>query len=334
MTEISIIVPVYNNVQTIDRCVSSVIRQTFFDIELILINDCSDDGSWEKLSDLAKAHRKIKLINHATRQSASIARKNGIHASLGNFIMFLDADDFLDDFACEKALAAIRSRRVDILQFGTLIRDNGATPQQLAWFERFVNNKVVGPLIGPLIKYCFLDKRFPFTLWNKIYRASLVKIAAANVPDQPTFKAQDLLLQFFILMYAVSFDAVDEALIHYSYGEGITGGSNFDQKKLDMHMSQVNVALEIFAYLERRHASQVFDAILRQIAKHLIIDNLHSVQLCKDTDLETYAKKSFLASWGDGIGRFPSTFPAGFSRLLKEVMSESPFNEQLLAMRG
>jgi hypothetical protein len=181
-----------------------------------------------------------------------------------------------------------------------------------------------------LIKRCFVDRQFPFTLWNKIYRASLVKVAAAHVPDQPTFKAQDLLLQFFILMYAVSFDAMDEALINYSYGNGITGGSSFDQTKLDTHMSQVYVAKAIFDYLESRHASQVYDDIVKQIAKHLIIDNLHSVQLCKGTNLENYAKELFIKSWGDGRSSFPSTFSAGFVELLKAVLSEHAINEQFL----
>lgn len=91
---ISVIIPVYNVKPYLDECVQSVIKQTYHDYEVILVDDGSTDGSGKICDDYAKSHSKIKVI-HKSNGGLSDARNYGIKASSGEYITFLDSDDYI-----------------------------------------------------------------------------------------------------------------------------------------------------------------------------------------------------------------------------------------------
>ena len=90
----SIIIPVYNTKNYLDNCIKSVIRQKFKNIQLILINDCSTDGS-KKICEKYKKKFDLTLINHKKRLGAAISRNHGLKLAKGEYIIFLDSDDYL-----------------------------------------------------------------------------------------------------------------------------------------------------------------------------------------------------------------------------------------------
>ena len=91
---ISIIVPVYNGEKYIDKCVMSVLNQEYKNIELILVNDGSQDRSKEILDNWANKNEKIKVINQ-NNSGVSVARNNGIEMAKGKFLTFVDVDDYI-----------------------------------------------------------------------------------------------------------------------------------------------------------------------------------------------------------------------------------------------
>lgn len=94
MREISIIVPVYNVEKYLDRCISSILEQSFTDFQLILVNDGSKDNSGTICDEYAKKDSRIKVI-HQENLGLSAARNIGIEASQGKYITFIDSDDFV-----------------------------------------------------------------------------------------------------------------------------------------------------------------------------------------------------------------------------------------------
>lgn len=98
MPEISVIVPVYKAEQYLKRCIKSVLRQTYFDFELILINDGSPDNSLQICNEWAEKDNRIHVI-HKENGGASSARNAGLKVAKGNWIIFLDSDDWLDKSA-------------------------------------------------------------------------------------------------------------------------------------------------------------------------------------------------------------------------------------------
>ena len=97
--EISIIVPVYNADRYLKNCISSILNQSFYNFELILINDGSKDCSGEICDNYASKDKRVKVI-HKNNEGVSIARNIGIDMSKGKYIMFCDSDDVIEKDWC------------------------------------------------------------------------------------------------------------------------------------------------------------------------------------------------------------------------------------------
>ena len=97
---VSIIVPVYNAERTIDRCLNSLVNQTYDHIEILIVNDGSIDSSGVKCDRYAEIDTRVKVF-HIENKGVSNARNCGIANSTGDFIIFVDSDDYLTETACE-----------------------------------------------------------------------------------------------------------------------------------------------------------------------------------------------------------------------------------------
>lgn len=96
MSKISVVVPVYNAGKKLRKCIESVLKQTFIDFELILVNDGSTDHSLEVCNRYAVKDTRIKVISKVNEGSI-LTRRRGIEESKSDYIMFVDADDWVDE---------------------------------------------------------------------------------------------------------------------------------------------------------------------------------------------------------------------------------------------
>lgn len=116
--KVSIIVPIYNVENYLDKCLDSLVKQTLENIEIILINDGSTDNSEKIISKYMKSYGdKIVLINQKNGGQAS-ARNAGIKIARGEFLMFVDSDDWLDYVAAEKIYSTAIDENADLVTFG------------------------------------------------------------------------------------------------------------------------------------------------------------------------------------------------------------------------
>lgn len=111
---ISIIVPIYNVEKELSRCLYSLINQTYGNIEIILVNDGSTDGSLNICYEYQKSDKRITLINKENG-GLSDARNYGIDAAKGEYILFVDSDDYLEHDACEKLLQGMQNDDIDFV---------------------------------------------------------------------------------------------------------------------------------------------------------------------------------------------------------------------------
>ena len=91
----SIIVPIHNAEKTLNHCAKSILKQNFSKIEIILINDFSSDASKKICNSFKKKYKNIKVLNNKKKLGVSISRNKGIRKAKGDFLIFLDSDDFL-----------------------------------------------------------------------------------------------------------------------------------------------------------------------------------------------------------------------------------------------
>lgn len=105
-TSVSIIVPVYNALATIDRCIRSIINQTFADFELILVDDGSPDSSGAICDEMAYSDSRIRVL-HQKNEGVSSARNNGMAQARGTWITFIDSDDWVGPDYLERLMAPV-----------------------------------------------------------------------------------------------------------------------------------------------------------------------------------------------------------------------------------
>ena len=162
MPYFSIIIPVYNVKEYLEKCLESVLSQSFQDFECILIDDGSKDGSAQICDALATQDKRIRVV-HKENEGVAIARNTGIRMAAGDFLMFLDSDDTFSLDLLEMSASKLKQTNSDILVFGyQRVKDNGMSIYQSLPEE----NCSITSLLNDGYDLSFL-------LWNKIYAKKL-----------------------------------------------------------------------------------------------------------------------------------------------------------------
>ncbi len=119
---ISVIIPIYNSEKKLNRCVGSVVGQTYSDLEIILVDDGSVDGSLSICKEWERKDRRIHLISLPNR-GVSSARNAGLRNASGTYVMFLDSDDYMKPKMCAVLLSQLEKKNADLVICGT--EENG-----------------------------------------------------------------------------------------------------------------------------------------------------------------------------------------------------------------
>lgn len=169
MTKLSIIVPVYNVEKYLPKCLESLIKQTLKDIEIICVNDGSTDNSLAILKEFASKDSRIRIIDNQ-HQGVAKTRNTGIEQSTGEYIGFVDSDDYIDIDFFEKLYNSATKSNSDIAIASILKHKN---------FFNIYNAKYTKEetaiTIQDKIKLCEDKKHFFFYAWNKIYHSGFIK---------------------------------------------------------------------------------------------------------------------------------------------------------------
>lgn len=199
MLKVSVIIPVYNVEAYLKRCLDSVCNQTLKDIEIILIDDCSTDGSLEILKDYASKDERIKLITLTKNQGVSIARNKGLEIAKGEYIGFVDSDDTLDLNFYEELYKKAKEKDADIVKCEIVQHFPDGTAKK--------GN--MNSIIKSKNKFYFF---YEFT--SAIYRASLIFENEINFPAE-TGKIEDVVFLNKVILKAKSVELVDNVCYHY-----------------------------------------------------------------------------------------------------------------------
>ena len=169
MPLISIIVPVYNVEKYLKRCIDSILNQTFKDFELILVNDGSTDNCENICKEYIIKDRRVKYF-YQNNKGVSEARNLGIENSCGNYIQFIDADDYIDKNFLEVAVNRLKNDNSDIVFVGFYNEYNNGDIYKKKYYNKSI--------ISDNVKYYCLDlyrkDLFGYT-WCKVFKNSIIK---------------------------------------------------------------------------------------------------------------------------------------------------------------
>lgn len=264
--KVSIIVPNYNNALYIEKCLSSLVAQTLKEIEIIVVDDGSTDDSLKLANQVAQNDPRILIIKHEKNESLHMARKTGVQAASGNYIMFCDPDDYLTLDACEKAYRSI-IKGYDIVAFKIRIINHGIiTPLE----ERKAQNWFNKISEGIYYRYDILNKmimegELPVSLCAKIGSTKIYKDAFSELEDGYFSNWEDLYEFLAIASKVKNLLVIGDVL--YNYNRGV-GGSNFDcsEEKCLRYMKMG----KIFKPIERFCSSNNLDNYIYNIKNNLI----------------------------------------------------------------
>lgn len=159
----SIIIPVYNSEKYLEQCLNSIINQSYQEFEVIIVNDGSTDNSLDICKKFCKRYKKIKLINQKNK-GVSAARNIAISLAKEKYIMFIDADDFLDELALEKIYNKLND--IDLLCFS---------------YKKIYKNKTVDVELEndldskeKIQDRIFLDDKIGGFVWNKVFKREII----------------------------------------------------------------------------------------------------------------------------------------------------------------
>lgn len=224
---VSIIIPNYNNETYLEHCIESTLSQTLEHIEIIIVDDASSDGSAEIIKRMASTSNKIRVIWHKENAGTHMARKSGVLAARGRFVMFLDADDFLASNACEIAYSHI-VRGYDIVAFDEITINRGRyNGKDYKWFINYLKRTPKAYLEGQeMLDALFNTHALSWQTIKKIYLREIIQVAFNDLKDGRLVFADDPYGLLGICKYARNILKVDDKLYYYNYGAGVSQKNN------------------------------------------------------------------------------------------------------------
>lgn len=240
MPKISVIVPIYNVEQYLDKCLNSLICQTLNDIEIICIDDCSPDNSYGILQKYANQDKRIKVIRNKKTCGIATSRNNGLKVAKSPYIMFCDSDDWFEPNMCERMLYLITKNKAELgLCSANVIYETDTSLKNTDKKLQLTNG-------------CFdiqdpITKKFTVSVWSRIIKHKIIKDNDIKFPDGLMY--EDVYFSTVYNLHTKKVATTAEKLYNYRRRNGSTMNTTFIGKS-NMSIDQAKIAFEYFKYLK------------------------------------------------------------------------------------
>lgn len=241
---VSIIIPTYNCVNEVEKCIQSVLNQSYDNIEIIIIDDCSSDGTQERIKNLHDKN-KIKTFYNSTNKGVSYSRNRGIKEASGKYIMFLDGDDFLEENTIEETLNFAKENNLEIVKFNFVKDIYGISVYNKSVYEhrKIIRDNDFKDIYYKMIKgYAFSSCCF------QLIKSSILK--NIRFKEDLTY-GEDMLFSLELYTIASSFGYYDKPFYHYVIkSNSITRDNNIEKKERILNNS-ILVYSKYYDYLKK-----------------------------------------------------------------------------------
>ena len=234
--KISIIIPVYNSEKFLEKCLDSLINQTLKDIEIICINDGSKDGSKEILERYARRDNRIILINQEN-EGLSCARNNGLKIAKGEYLGFVDSDDWVDIDFFEKLYNAAQKTGCEIVAGDFYRHGKFLKSQKLKYKKQEI-------VYNPSEKFKKANIPVYNYIWNKIYKRD--KLMALNMLFPVGMVYEDIYWLVKIVFSLNGFATVPNTFYYYRKNSG----STVNQKNAKNRIDFLNSVKELYQFFK------------------------------------------------------------------------------------
>lgn len=258
---ISIIVPIYNVEQYLDRCVQSILKQTYTNLEIFLVDDGSPDGCGAMCDDYAKNDNRIKVI-HKKNGGLSDARNVAIDVATGEYIAFVDSDDYVSADYVETLYRLCKKYqcKVSVASFQTFLEDSEPVLLSNKEYHEDCQSAIEA------IEQMFYQEKFDTAAWAKLYHRSLFD-TGIRYPKGLLY--EDLPTTYLLMAESDKVAFCNRFVYYYLLRSNSIEGSEFCPRKMDS-------ALKIFDMMEEHReliskVQKAFNCRMMSFSFHLLL---------------------------------------------------------------
>lgn len=265
---ISIIVPVFNAEEYLAQCLDSILNQTYRDLEILCINDGSCDGSIGILKKYKNRDSRIVIIDKQN-EGVSATRNVGLKKANGDYLMFVDADDWIEPYTCEKALVTLNDNNADIVMW-SYVSEYGASnspktifPDNCVFERQEILNRLhrrfIG-IVGEELEHPELaDAICP--VWGKLYKRDLIVQSGAAFIDLVEIGTyEDGIFNLETFFYADKVVYLNQCMYHYRRSNTTSVTSAYREELFGLWQ---NLYQRMGQYIQEKNLPEIYNEALQ-----------------------------------------------------------------------
>lgn len=301
MKKVSIIIPIYNNEKTLKRCIDSILNQTYENIEIILVNDGSKDKSQSICESYLEIDKRITLITQKN-QGVAIARNQGLKKATGEYIQFVDSDDYIDEKMLSILVNEIEKESADIVISGfkeylnieketKLIGEYNSKKNCIYYIDEFAT--YIGQLYG---------ERLLGGPCNSLYKMNIIKSNNIEFPRNKSY-GEDTIFNMIYYRYCKKIVLFKDSFYNYVHENRLSLSSKYHENKFqiinDIYEEIKNTIkpyekfkIDELHTIDKLYFYDVFKSLQQEIAFHGIKNSYKKCyDICNNEEIKIVAKK-------------------------------------------
>ncbi len=302
---VTIIVPVYNVEKYLDKCIESIIKQTYSNLEILLVDDGSTDSCYQKCEKWKEKDGRI-IVVHKKNAGLGFARNTGLELASGEFVMYIDSDDYISSNMVERLLTVAKETESDTVYCGlTRVYTDGSEIAVPAAYDNqtFEKSEIIDKILLEMVGSRPDDKEDAnlfMSVWHALYSMKIIRKYSIRFPSEREIMCEDIMYHIDYLRRAERVTYIADPLYFYRMNpkslSQVYDSTRFERQKVLSNAIRESLGrfLNVEMYTERedrRLLGGVRTQILAIVAsnekdKRTLIDNI-----CKDEMVRIILKR-------------------------------------------
>ena len=323
MKKTSIVIPIYNAEKFLDKCLKSIRDQSHTNIEVILVDDGSKDGSAGICKDFCEKDSRFKYI-HKENSGVSSARNLGLENVTGEYIAFVDADDFIEDNYVSKMVETMESDGSDIAmcRIDTSSLDKGLNAEQISYYKKFYEGKVSA---FDAIKVIFEYPAYGTMITNKLFKRDVIWNNDSFVRFPEDFRCgEDQLWLLSVIKNAKQTSFIKDELYHWTVNVNSVFRS---RNNPEIFIEDIKCQIQSIDVMSECHDDELLqsmkDRLIDKIYTYRVITYVTGTESQKDKLNQFYKENK-------NIKHSPVRFRTAFKRQLIHIGMDLGISKQLI----
>ena len=274
MPKVSIIVPIYNVEKYLDRCMESLLNQTLKDIEIVMVDDGSPDNCPQMCDEYAKKDSRVKVV-HKKNAGLGFARNSGLDIATGEYIAFVDSDDFTDFDAYRSLYETAQKRNADVVYAGFIMQHSDNNESECFVLDKEWNDKDIVSFLKSLIFDTLPDKETIWmSVWNAIYKREIIETNNIRFLSEREYLSEDVLFHTMLLPLCNKIVCIPKTFYHYCYNGTSLTHCNFKCEKITSNIKLYEKLTEVIHKYNLKELDESISLFFENYTRGMILKGI------------------------------------------------------------